>query len=101
MVRFGAAAIALVAVFGCARAPESVVFDHPTAQPGQFERDRYECLQQSQQPQITGAANAYRASQSGQMITNQALLVACMEARGWRRSSAPGNKATAVTVTTN
>ena len=58
------AVVFLICVSGCARAPEPLVFDDSNAKPGQFARDRYECLQQSQQPQVLGTANAYGANRS-------------------------------------
>jgi len=77
------------------------VFDDSKAKPGQFERDRYECLQQSQQPQVVGSANAYRANHVGEMVTNRDLLIACMAARGYPRSSAPARPGSGVIVETN
>ena len=91
----------MMQVVGCARAPEPLVFHSPTAKPGQFERDRYECLQQSQQPHVVGTANAYRASHTGQVVTNIELMISCMAARGYQQTSGPAQPGSGVVVRTN
>lgn len=98
---FGAAAIVLIACISCARSPEPLIFHNPLAKPGQFERDRYECLQQSQQPLVTGSANAYRANHLGEMVTNRELMIACMAARGYERTNDPPKPGTSVIVKSN
>ncbi len=48
-----------------------------------FSKDKYACLQESQQSASSGYFNRYGGSSSSGAITNNNLYRACMEARGW------------------
>lgn len=72
----------------CAPLPRKV-WTKPNFTQGEFAKDKYDCLQQSQQSK-SSAIGAYCAGnycQPGQadsrVITNWDLFNACMEARGW------------------
>ena len=56
----------------------------PNAGNGEFERDRYDCLQQSQQRVGAAQVNAYAGSAVNTVVTNEKLFSSCMGARGWR-----------------
>jgi hypothetical protein len=67
--------VPLVALLGTGCASQ---WSKPGALPGEFERDRYDCMQEAQQVFVSGV---YRY---GGMRTNKLLYHQCMEARGWR-----------------
>ena len=52
------------------------------AQDGEFERDRYACLQQSEQPNVQGTVNVYVGTRPTQAASER-LFSACMKANGW------------------
>lgn len=54
-----------------------------TARPGDFEKDRYDCLQQSQQHVGVAQVNAYNGYAVNKDVTNDGLFRSCMNARGW------------------
>lgn len=59
----------------------------PGASQNDFSKDRYDCLQQSQQ-RVSGAyVNAYGGASSNKVITNDQLFGACMNSKGWTLQS--------------
>ena len=48
-----------------------------------FARDRYTCLQQSQQHASAAYVNAYAGQAQAGVVTNGGLFDACMNANGW------------------
>jgi hypothetical protein len=50
---------------------------------GEFERDRYSCLQQSQQRVGAAQVNAYGGSAVDTVDTNNVLFSTCMGSKGW------------------
>ena len=66
---------AFVLLVGCARS----VWVKPGASQQDFATDKYECLQQSQQPHAY--VNAYGGASGS--VTNAELFNSCMNARGW------------------
>jgi hypothetical protein len=78
--------ILICAVFlsSCA---QNNVWVKPGAAQGEFAQAKYSCMQQSQQ-RISGAyVNQYGGSSSSEVITNNALWSACMNASGWTLQS--------------
>lgn len=70
--------IASVSLFGCAK-----TWVKPGSTEAEFNKDKYECLQQSQQ-QVSGFAfNAYGGAGGSQQKTNDGLFTSCMNARGY------------------
>jgi len=72
----------MVGVFiitGCA---QNIWFKQNAGQ-GEFERDRYSCLQQSQQRVGSAQVNAYGGSAVNTVATNEMLYSTCMGAKGW------------------
>lgn len=67
--------------FGCAQSQMS--WEKPGSGPDEFNKARYACLQQTQQPYSTAYIGRYGGSASGGMTTNAALFNACMQADGW------------------
>jgi hypothetical protein len=69
---------------GCTRTPPS---DYSWSKDGSsqqdFNRDRYACLQESQQGAATGAYTQYGGRSRAYVRTNYTLYNACMAARGW------------------
>jgi len=55
----------------------------PGAGVDDFTRDKYACLQQSQQPTSSLYVNRYGGYGSSGVATNGGLFAACMNARGW------------------
>ena len=58
----------------------------PLIQPGEFEKAKYECSQQAQQPygQSTFGYYYYGGSSINTVITNENLFAQCMNAKGWQ-----------------
>jgi hypothetical protein len=58
----------------------------PVIQPGEFEKAKYECTQQAQQPygQSTFGYYYYGGSSINTVITNENLFAQCMNAKGWK-----------------
>lgn len=55
----------------------------PSARPGDFEKDRYDCLQQSQQQYSRAQTNGWQGASESKVVTNDGLFSSCMNARGW------------------
>lgn len=70
--------VALIAV-GCAK-PN---WNKPGASQDEFGRDRYACLQSSQQRVGAATVNKFGATATDEMQTNNTLFSSCMNARGW------------------
>jgi hypothetical protein len=69
----------------CARQPPppSYAWYNPTADAQTFARDRYACLQQSQQPRSSAYVTGNFGSADSTVATNFPLFSACMQARGY------------------
>lgn len=68
----------LLLLVGCAQ-----TWYKPTARPGDFEKDRYDCLQQSQQQFSAAQTNGWQGAAVSKTVTNDGLFSSCMNARGW------------------
>jgi len=79
--RFIAAVPALLVLFGCAA--QQKVWVKPGLTQEQFAKDRYSCMQQSQQRVSAAFVNEYGGSSSNHVITNANLFSACMSAQGY------------------
>lgn len=55
----------------------------PTAKQGEFEKDRYDCLQQSQQQFSAAQTNGWQGAAVSKTVTNDGLFASCMSSRGW------------------
>lgn len=67
-------------LFGCAR---QQVWEKAGSTQSDFSKDRYACMQQSQQPVSGAYVNQYGGFASSNIITNGNLFGACMNSRGW------------------
>ena len=65
----------------------------PGASLDDFNRDKYGCLQQSQQPSSSLYVNRYGGYGNSGVITNGGLYGACMNARGWALMSISDTRA--------
>ena len=81
------AAAAIVA--GCA----PMVWQKPGGTQDEFARDRYTCLQESQQRSSGAVVNQFGGAASSTMVTNQGLFGSCMNAHGWYLGQAVSNSA--------
>jgi len=70
--------VTLLLLVGCAQ-----TWYKPTARPGDFEKDRYDCLQQSQQQFSAAQTNGWQGAAVSKTVTNDGLFSSCMNARGW------------------
>jgi hypothetical protein len=73
------AAIPAIVLFGCA----PMTWTKPGATHDDFTKDRYSCMQQSQQRVSSAYVNQYGGSANDSVITNGNLFGACMNAQGW------------------
>jgi hypothetical protein len=48
-----------------------------------FARDRYDCLQQSQQTRSSAVVDGFGGVANSSVVTNGPLFIACMEAKGY------------------
>jgi predicted aspartyl protease len=64
-------------------AASQTIWLKPGATHDEFAKDRYSCMQQSQQRVSTTFVNEYGGSSSNRAITNARLFSACMSANGW------------------
>lgn len=72
--------VAIVTIMsGCAQN----LWYKPTARQGEFEVDRYACVQQSQQRLGMASVNRYGGSAIDQQITNDQVFSTCMTSKGW------------------
>jgi hypothetical protein len=78
-LKYVAVMAAIFSLFGCAQN----LWVKPNASQGEFERDRYACLQQAQQRVGAAQLNAYGGSAVNTVATNDALYSTCMGSRGW------------------
>ena len=81
MKRFIAVVPATLVLFGCAAQPTTWM--KPGLTQEEFAKDRYSCMQQSQQRVSVAFANQYGGSASNHEITNANLFNACMNAQGY------------------
>ncbi len=79
MLKFLTVMVVALTITGCAQK----LWVKNNAGQGEFERDRYDCLQQSQQRFGAAQVNAYGGSAVNSMATNDALFSTCMGAKGW------------------
>lgn len=78
---------AVMAMTGCA----TNVWDKPGSTRDDFARDRYGCLQDSQQQSSSAYVNKFGGSSASGMGTNDGLFAACMNSKGWAlMRTAPG-----------
>ena len=79
-----------LSLWGCATTPDySIVFFRTNSSPGDLNKDKYECLQESMQPRsyATGGycigyyCQPYQSRSSVEL--NELVFFACMAARGW------------------
>jgi predicted aspartyl protease len=78
--RFIAAVPAFLVLFGCAT---PTIWIKPGATHDEFAKDRYSCMQQSQQRVSSAFVDQYGGAASNRVITNASLFNACMNAQGW------------------
>ena len=72
-----------LSLFGCAQN----LWIKPNSTQAEFERDRYNCLQDSQQRVGSAQVNAYGGSAINTVTTNNMLYSGCMGAKGWSLQS--------------
>gem|GEM_PF-4808769 len=83
--------IAIVAIIGAATVacapirPMQQVLHYTRADTtqAQFMKDRYECLQESQQRVSAAAVNAYGGASSSQVVASCSVWASCLGARGY------------------
>jgi hypothetical protein len=68
-----------VVLIGCAQN----TWYKPTARSGEFESDRYECIQQSQQRLSVASIYKFSGTAVDQQITNDQVFSTCMTSKGW------------------
>lgn len=78
-LKFLSVVVGVLTVAGCAQN----LWIKPNAGQGEFERDRYACLQQSQQRVGAAQVNAYGGSAVNTVATNDMLFSTCMGSKGW------------------
>lgn len=71
--------VALVALSGCA----PMVWNKSGATQDDFSRDRYTCIQDSQQRVSGAVVNQFGGYSTNEVITNPDIFRACMNANGW------------------
>lgn len=71
--------ITLLLVSGCA----PMVWNKPGASQDDFSRDRYTCMQDSQQRVSGAVVNQFGGYSTNEVITNPNIFRACMNANGW------------------
>jgi hypothetical protein len=74
--------IAATALSGCAALAPPVWYKAGSTQ-NEFSQTRYSCLQESQQHASAAYVNQYTGAAQEQMVTNEQLFAACMNAHGW------------------
>jgi hypothetical protein len=70
---------ALVVLTGC----QPMVWNRPGASQADFNTERYQCMQASQQQTSSAYINQYGGAASSGQTTNDPLFIACMNAKGW------------------
>jgi hypothetical protein len=68
----------LTTLCGCAQ-----TWFKASAQSGEFEQDRYACIQTSQQGYSEASISRYSLGAVSTQITNPTLFASCMNAKGW------------------
>lgn len=81
-MRFVVKKLLLVASFGVVGCAQNL-WVKPNASQGEFERDKYSCLQQAQQRVGAAQVNAYGGSAVNTVATNDILYSSCMNSKGW------------------
>lgn len=76
---FVVTAISVLGLLGCA---QNLWIKQNSTQ-GEFERDKYNCLQQSQQRVGIAQVNAYGGTATNTVQTNDMLFSSCMNSKGW------------------
>ena len=74
---------------------QTMRYSHRTADQEQFSRDKYACLQETQQPYSVGGVSGFAGAGSANVVgasrggvrTDWDLFTACMHARGYREDS--------------
>lgn len=85
------AAAAIAVVSGCAQ--QQALWQKPGADVDAFNRDKYACMQQSQQQMSSAYVGKYGGYAGSQMITNGNLFSACLNSQGWHLSQITNVKA--------
>lgn len=80
----GPALIALIALGGCA----PMTWQKNGGTQDEFSRAQYTCMQQSQQRVAGATVNAFGGYATNQVVTNDGLYRACMNASGWAQQVA-------------
>jgi hypothetical protein len=81
-VRRAAIVVVSFLLFGCANSQQGLWLK-PGASTDDFNKDKYACMQQSQQPSSAAYVNQYGGASNSNIITNGNLLNACLSASGW------------------
>lgn len=76
--------ISLVFILSACATPASYQWIKQGASDNDFAKDRYACLQESQQRVSGSYVNRYGGSSSNTVVTNETLFESCMNSRGWR-----------------
>lgn len=77
--RFAVTALSVLGLLGCA---QNLWIKQNSTQ-GEFERDKYNCLQQSQQRVGIAQINANGGAATNTVQTNDMLFSSCMNSKGW------------------
>lgn len=72
--------ISILALVGCAQQKSWM---KPNSTASDFENDKYQCLQQSQQRVGVAQVNAYGGNAVNSVTTNDMLFTSCMNSKGW------------------
>lgn len=76
--------IPILALVACTPGPAWV---KPGATQNDFAKDKYDCMQRSQQRVSKAYVNAYGGASTDKAVTNESLFNACMNSQGWTLQS--------------
>jgi hypothetical protein len=68
---------------GCQQRVQVLRFAKPGATNEQFQKDRYECIQQSKKPVSGAYVNAYGGGASSNVVVDRGTLVSCLAVKGY------------------
>jgi hypothetical protein len=74
--------LCVIALAGCATRTAQH-YSRPDTTQQQFMKDRYDCLQEAQQPVSAAAVTAYGGGSSSRVVTNCGVWISCLGARGY------------------
>jgi hypothetical protein len=66
-----------------AATPQVMRYSKAGASEQEFVQDRYACVQQAQQPRTAGYVGPYGGASRGVIVTNSAVFLSCMSAKGY------------------